>query len=224
MTEESSKAIEYLECRQKKIIGDEKKYQRKVKTELKRVSRKLCKEFLKKYGKELSKKEKSFYKKNTEECYNQLIETQHSTAYENPILISILHDLNEQLQEGAENIKIKTHGVELSLKDSDVFENPPYIGTLPTGEVNAQIRYFSSTKEYLIIFQDEIFNFCNLFSKIIALSFPYMRDEIITERDGKKIPPIGYSFFSIDEKISKKQLKTIHRSLKVLKIFLHHIL
>lgn len=207
METESSVALQYLERRQKEEIGNFEEYQKKIKSDLKRVSRKLCKHYLKTYGKELSKTEKMFYKKNMDSYLNELIETSHSTKFENPVLISILHDLNLQLQEGVKNVSVRTEGIEYNLQDSDVFDDMPYIGTLPIGEVNAEIRYFPTSKEYLIIFQDGIFDFCNLFSKVIASSFRYLKDEIVTERDGEKVPPIGYKLYAIEEKEIKKTLK-----------------
>ena len=74
----------------------------------------------------------------------------------------------------------QTTGINYSLKDLNMNIVRPTFGTLPYGDLNA-MAYSFDNGEYLIIFESELLQFCNLITKIVARSFPY------EEKDGKII-------------------------------------
>ncbi|GGV22096.1 hypothetical protein GCM10010260_72890 [Streptomyces filipinensis] len=56
------------------------------------------------------------------------------------------------------------------------FEGPftrPVLGMLATGEINAVTLLAPDSQTHIVVFEDELFNFANLFGKAVALAMPY---------------------------------------------------
>ncbi|MFF7777235.1 hypothetical protein ACFZCG_22755 [Streptomyces tanashiensis] len=49
----------------------------------------------------------------------------------------------------------------------------PVLGMLATGEINAVTLLAPDSQAHLVVFENELFNFANLFSKAVALAMPY---------------------------------------------------
>ena len=82
----------------------------------------------------------------------------------------------------------KKNGKNYKLKDLDMNIVRPTFGTLPVGSLNATTYGFTNN-EYLIVFETELLQFCNLISKIIAKSIPIQKenDKIGFQFDEKMI-------------------------------------
>ena len=98
------------------------------------------------------------------------------TKFENRIDYAIIKNL-------AEDIEKTVHEIELTgdvmkdikkLKDLNLNITTPFFGTLPSGNVNALTCFCDDG--YLIIFESDIFYFCNMLSKIIVSSLPIKND------------------------------------------------
>jgi len=57
-------------------------------------------------------------------------------------------------------------------------ENFPYFAELPTGKLNATIIKVPNTTQYLVLFENQIYTFVLLLSKVFALSLPIYRDRV----------------------------------------------
>jgi len=99
------------------------------------------------------------------------------TKYENPGFYIVMKDLVRDLEKGMKSIRFSKGETELKL--NEIFPNvsKPLFGTMPTGNVNALSRYFDQSDEYLVIFDDELFMYCNLISKVIARAMPVTNKE-----------------------------------------------
>lgn len=98
------------------------------------------------------------------------------TKYEMFPDYSIILDLAELIEKAIPSLGFtnKKTGVNYSLKDLNMNIVKPTFGTLPYGDLNARTYAFDNG-EYLIIFESELLQFCNLITKIIAKSFPYKK-------------------------------------------------
>lgn len=85
------------------------------------------------------------------------------TRFENPLLYQVLVDLAEAIETAAE-------------KQSRKIAQRPVIGTLSFGRVNAMSVRLPETEEHLIIFQDQLFTFANLFAKAVAQAIPIVSE------------------------------------------------
>ncbi len=98
---------------------------------------------------------------------------QTPTPYQDPNWYSLLINLTTE--------------VEKVLQDRTLtLEHLPLFGTLPTGQVNAMAVAVPASQYYLVLFEDGLFGFANLASKVVARVFPLKEDE---EKDGM----IGFS-------------------------------
>ncbi|MEF9886022.1 hypothetical protein [Streptomyces sp. P9-A4] len=53
----------------------------------------------------------------------------------------------------------------------------PVLGMMATGEINAVTLLAPDSRTHLVVFEDELLNFANLFSKAVALAMPHERAE-----------------------------------------------
>jgi hypothetical protein len=100
------------------------------------------------------------------------------TLFENP----------GSFQELAETIKWVENAariVERSIPAITVPVTRPLVGSLPTGRVNAMAIRVPNSTEHIIVFESQLFHFCWLFCKTIALAMPFKekRDQIIFSFD-----------------------------------------
>jgi len=79
------------------------------------------------------------------------------TPYEHPGTYMLMLELSEEIQKLNKGARKKLPKV--------------HFGTLPTGKVNAMTIPVTSTDQYLVIFDNQIFLFCNLIAKIVVQSF-----------------------------------------------------
>lgn len=86
------------------------------------------------------------------------------TRFESPIQYSILNGLVEKIKK-----TIKTLGL-----DAEKF---PLYSTIPTGLVNAQAIRLSCSEKNFLLFDSQIFTYCNLFAKAFALCIPILESE-----------------------------------------------
>jgi len=107
------------------------------------------------------------------------------TKYEILSDYSLILNLAELIEKAIPSLKFtnKKTRISYSLKDLNMNIVKPTFGTLPYGDLNARTYSFDNG-EYLIVFESELLQFCNLITKIIAKSFPY------NKKDGK----ITYQF------------------------------
>lgn len=87
------------------------------------------------------------------------------TRYEFPATYQIVSGLAQEIE----------HAIELIPRSSTARPPHPLIGTLPTGRVNAMAIRVPGTKEHIIAFEMQLFNFCLLFTKAITFAMPFKR-------------------------------------------------
>ena len=117
------------------------------------------------------------YKKQymTEENINEMLKSyniKRPTRYENPDFHIILMILSKEIEDvikilGWESVRNKPHHF--------------IFGTIPLGQINAMCIKNSALDEYLIVFENDLFIFSSLISKIIASCISY------TEMNNKSI-------------------------------------
>jgi hypothetical protein len=89
------------------------------------------------------------------------------TKYEVPASYEILTVLAGDIEKGLKNLNSSIDLEELKGKVT-----VPAFGSLLTTEVNACAIAVPKSKEYLVVFESDLFNFCLLLSKVVALFFP----------------------------------------------------
>jgi hypothetical protein len=90
------------------------------------------------------------------------------TPYEDPSTYSIVMNL-------AENIR--------QVAPQSLNQLPIQFGTMPTGDINAVTIAVPDSQEHLIVFEDDLFMFCNMMSKIIAKAMPISTIEYPQDRN-----------------------------------------
>jgi hypothetical protein len=86
------------------------------------------------------------------------------TLYQNPTMIAMLESMYTDIEDAAET---------LMGDGAPSRENRPLIATLPTGEVNARAMLVPETDgEHIVVFDDQLFTFALLVSKVAARCFP----------------------------------------------------
>ncbi len=112
-----------------------------------------------------------------------LFSSESYTPYESPWYVSMLEKLSDEIEESAQMI---FSFPELKKPLSDLGFNlemeKPCLGTLPTGRVNALTIDVPNSDNHLVVFDGELFTFCNLLCKSIALAIPFKE-----MNDGKQV-------------------------------------
>ena len=110
---------------------------------------------------------------NQKKEFDKMMALKLPTKYEDRIEYSIILDVSRDIEKSVHEIELT--GDEMKdikkLKDLNLNIVTPFFGTLTTGNVNAKTCFCDDG--YLIIFESEIFYFCNLLSKIVVSSFPF---------------------------------------------------
>ena len=91
--------------------------------------------------------------------YKSLLPSTIPTRYDNPFAYKIVSDLVDHLKVTCQELGIQT----------DTF--PPY-SCIPTGVINAYAANVGSPPTRFLLFDSQVFFFCNLWAKIIATSQP----------------------------------------------------
>jgi hypothetical protein len=86
------------------------------------------------------------------------------TPYQDPDQYFLIKQLEDHIKEA-----LKEAGTQQFMANA----NYPLIGTMPTGNVNAQTYCVPDSSDYLVVFEDQLFTFCNMFSKVIASALPF---------------------------------------------------
>lgn len=93
-----------------------------------------------------------------------VLENTHARKYEDPMLLSLMHSLAEQIESACQSIGLK-------------IPRRPTLGTLPAGQVTAMTILVPGTEDHLVLFEPRLFTFALLLSKAVAQAFP-TREEI----------------------------------------------
>ncbi|MFE4257288.1 hypothetical protein [Streptomyces sp. NPDC056883] len=96
------------------------------------------------------------------------------TRYEDPLRYAIIKDLASRIQNAVLGLSMHLPSM-------------PVVGTVPTGEVNAITVKVPGSSQYVVLIQDQLFNYALLFSKVVARAFP-----------GGDINSDGFQQFSAD--------------------------
>lgn len=80
-----------------------------------------------------------------------------------------------RIEKSIDSIRLKGTNKEWRLRDLSLNFTRPIFGTLPTGDIQAVTYGLKGSNEYLIVFESDLFHFCNLLSKIIARALPFDR-------------------------------------------------
>lgn len=86
------------------------------------------------------------------------------TRFESPIQYSILNGLVEKIKKATQDIGLDA-------------ENFPLYSTIPTGLVNAQAVRLDCSEKKFLLFDSQIFTYCNLFAKAFSLCIPILESE-----------------------------------------------
>jgi hypothetical protein len=100
----------------------------------------------------------------------------------------------------------------------------PVFGTLPTGKVNARAILVPTSNEYLLVFESEIFTFCNLLSKIIAQSLPFNLVGSSFEKQGQSREESDWTYSLLNEDIAKNIRENRQIQLRFEQLLLAYIL
>ncbi|EGG42071.1 Hypothetical protein Nlim_1086 [Candidatus Nitrosarchaeum limnium SFB1] len=111
------------------------------------------------------------YKKEFESTLNQSIQTK----YDDPLFQMMIQDFSRLIEEGVKSWeppitgKISEYFKKFTIKKQEII-----FGLLPLGEVNACTVAVPESDDFLIIFEQELFTFCQLICKIMAQCFNIM--------------------------------------------------
>ncbi|MHB8602761.1 MAG: M48 family metalloprotease [Nitrosotalea sp.] len=185
------KAIEYLEKLQKEGYS---KYNLKPEqwTEiLKKPNAKTIEKVVSKQKGFLDDDKISQMKEQLIQHYDELAKTKLPTIYETHLNYHIISRLSTEIESAIPTITCvdSETGEKKSLKVLNPNFTRPIFGTLPMGQINATSYGGFENNEYLITFEWELFQFCNLLSKIVAYAMPFRResDGIIFLTDEKTV-------------------------------------
>ncbi len=93
-----------------------------------------------------------------------------STKYEDPTFYFVLNRLSGMIEEGIKSNKVSFNSPIVSLDHLKETGKFPLLGSWFTNEINAtSVKMQSSNDDYLIIFHTDLYNFCYLSSKLIAM-------------------------------------------------------
>jgi hypothetical protein len=104
-------------------------------------------------------------------------DTKPPTPYQNPEQYYLIKRLEQEIKEA-----LKAAGKEQLMANA----NYPLVGTMPTGNVNAK-TYYVNSNEFLVVFEDQLFNFCNMLSKVVASAIQFDKIQLWHRqwKDGK---------------------------------------
>lgn len=98
------------------------------------------------------------------------------TKYENPVMYKILLDMLKEIDDISQKPRFISDS---SFSPKQGLTNKlPVIGTLPTRELNAKTILIQDSPDYLLIFNHDFINFCNLVSKVVTSALP---DRIVSK-------------------------------------------
>jgi hypothetical protein len=125
----------------------------------------------------------------------KLKEIKLPTRYEDPLFYQLMLELSDNIRE-ALNFLYKG--------DTRSNVTLPLFGTLPMGDINARSISLSMIDEYLLVFEDQLFVFCNLLSKLLAIAFPI---KSIRQVQGRRDPHVTFStdYNDIEKNISENK-------------------
>jgi hypothetical protein len=93
------------------------------------------------------------------------------TKYENPHYYRVMTGLYEEIETIAKELNVDVRKGTSGLENFRTHQ--PLLGTLPTGMLNAKAIGLEETQDYLVVFESDMFAFCNLISKVVAMSIPF---------------------------------------------------
>ena len=105
--------------------------------------------------------------------------TEPPTDYEDPATYNIIMDLSRDIK---------------SVTPKNIRDSSIQFGTLPAGPVQALHIIVPNSTEHLIIFESELFYFCNMISKIVATACPISNITYKPTANGTKKKFVHYSF------------------------------
>ena len=104
---------------------------------------------------------------------NNLLDIGNPTEYENPGSYAILTNLVKDIEYTINNTEFKEKDKYQTLtQNPNMITKKPFLGTIPTGKINARTTYLAPSDDYIVAIDSQLFIFCNQLSKIVARSMP----------------------------------------------------
>ena len=171
-----TKAREFLEKLQKESFATLKETPEKINEQYQTGMNSVFDEIISKYGiTDIMQIEQ--IKKELDVAKQTRANIELPTKYETIVNYSLILDFAELIEKAIPVLGFmdKEKGQNYTLKDLNMNFTRPLFGTLPAGGLNATSYGFSNS-ERLIIFESELLQFCNLISKIVAKSIPFVKE------------------------------------------------
>jgi len=183
-------AKQYLENLQRRAYSSIGVNAKEIANKYKELFLEVLEEEIKQRENTVSRKELEQYREWKIKDFESTMKIQLPTKYENPLWYSTVLNYSRDIEEGTKIWQLPDGELKQHLEEFLIKKPRLLFGTMPMGRrsVNAMSITVPSSEDYLVVFENELFIFCYLLSKIVARSMYY---------EGKKE---NNSIFMPDEK------------------------